>query len=135
MKYVLWIVQVLLALIFGAAGLTKVFTPYNGLIEMQPWVESFSTIPWVIVVIGGLEVLGAIGLLLPSITRILPKLTPLAGVGLALTMVGAIILHIIRAEWEALIPNIIFLILAIFVAYGRYKILPIAPRTEATTLG
>ncbi len=132
MKYALWIVQVLLALAFLAAGSMKILTPYESLLESLPWVEVFSAIPWVITIIGIIEVLGAIGLILPALTRILPLLTPLAGAGLALTMVGAAILHASRGEWGNIVPNTVLLLLASFVVYGRYKLLPITSRSEVS---
>lgn len=132
MKYALWIVQVLLALAFLAAGSMKILTPYESLLESLPWVEAFSANPWIITVIGILEVAGAIGLIIPALTRIVPVLTPLAGVGLALTMVGAAVLHASRGEWGNIVPNIVLMLLALFVVYGRYKLLPIIPRGEVS---
>ncbi len=128
MKYALWIVQVLLGVAFFGAGFTKIITPYADLLAnpQMAWVESLQ--PWMIQVIGVLEVAGALGLILPAVTRILPILTPLAGVGLALTMIGAAILHIVRGEFGPLVPNFVLMALALFVAYGRFTLLPILPR-------
>lgn len=129
MKYVLWIIQVLLAIAFLGAGLAKLTTPYDTLIVMQgmEWAGMFPSS--IILVIGALEVLGAIGLILPAVTRIMPVLTPAAAAGLALTMVGAAITHATRSEWGNIVPNLLLGGLAAFVAYGRMSLLPIQPRS------
>jgi uncharacterized membrane protein len=74
--------------------------------------------------IGTVEVLGAIGVVLPALTGVLPWLTPLAALGLAATMVGAILTHLRLGERSAVVPPMVLLILAAFVAYGRFFILP-----------
>ncbi|MFZ4825969.1 MAG: DoxX family protein [Phototrophicaceae bacterium] len=129
MKYVLWIIQVLLAVAFIGAGIAKITTPYDTLIVSQgmQWAEMFPA-P-IILTIGVLEVLGGIGLILPALTRIMPILTPAAAIGLALTMVGAAITHGIRAEWGNIAPSAVLGGLALFIAYGRLSIMPIEPRT------
>ncbi|HET7901849.1 MAG TPA: DoxX family protein, partial [Candidatus Nanopelagicales bacterium] len=70
--------------------------------------------------IGVLEVLGAIGLILPGITGIAPFLVPLAATGLALLMIGAIVVHARRGERQPIGANIVLLLLAVFVAWGRF---------------
>jgi uncharacterized membrane protein YphA (DoxX/SURF4 family) len=70
------------------------------------------------------ELLGAAGLILPAATGILPSLTPLAAAGLALVMLGAIIFHVSRREYPNLILNTILLAMSVFVAYGRWFVLP-----------
>jgi uncharacterized membrane protein YphA (DoxX/SURF4 family) len=118
MNIALWIVQALLAIAFGMAGLMKITQPKEKLAAQQPWVEDFA--PTTVKLIGTLEVLGAIGLILPLLTGILPWLTPLAAVGLALTMLGAMATHLRRHEHPNLIANLVLLVLAAFVAYGRF---------------
>jgi hypothetical protein len=75
--------------------------------------------------IGLLEVLGATGLILPAVTGILPGLTPLAALGLALTMIGAMLTHLRRKELPMIAVNFVLLALAAFVVYGRYVALPL----------
>lgn len=123
MNIVLWVIQVVLAVFFGAAGLGKVLQPKDKLAARMAWVEDFS--PASIRLIGVLEVLGAVGLILPGVTGILPILTPLAAVGLALTMAGAAYTHFRRNETSLAIGNIVLLVLAGFVAYGRFVLLPL----------
>ncbi len=123
MNVALWVVQVLLALVFGMVGMMKLTQPIEKMKERAGWVEDFS--PTIIKVIGLLEVLAAIGLILPALTGILPVLTPLAGVGLVLTMIGAAITHFRHNEFPNIIANIVLLALAAFVAYGRFVLVPL----------
>lgn len=115
---VLWIVQGLLALAFLMAGLMKATQPKEKLAERMGWVRDFSG--GAIKLIGALEVLGAFGLLLPMLTGILPWLTPLAAVGLALTMIGAAFTHLRRKEYPGAVINVVLLALSMFAAYGRW---------------
>lgn len=122
MNIALWIVQVLLALVFLMAGGMKLMQPKEKLAENMAYVNDFSE--GAIKTIGALEVLGAIGLVLPRLTGILPWLTPLAGVGLVLTMIGAAFTHLRRGENQMILINLVLLILAAFIAYGRFVLMP-----------
>jgi uncharacterized membrane protein YphA (DoxX/SURF4 family) len=121
----LWIGQVLLALPFGLAGVMKTFTPIDELGQKIPWV---SELPNLVRFIGISELLGAIGLILPAATRVRPVLTPLAAVGLAVVMVLAAGFHVLRGELHALPVNVVLGGLAVFVAWGRFRKVPIEPR-------
>jgi len=116
----LWIVQGLLAIAFGMSGLMKITQPKEKLKAQQPWVKDFA--PTTVKLIGTLEVLGAIGLLLPLLTGILPWLTSLAAAGLALTILGAMATHFRRGEYTNLVANVVLLLLTVFVAYGRFAL-------------
>lgn len=124
MNIVLWILQGLLAVMFLMAGMMKIGQSKDGLKEKgggrMDWVDDLSA--GNIKLIGILEVLGALGLILPQLTGIQPWLTPLAAVGLALTMAGATLLHIRRSE--PVVPTIVLLLFAAFVAYGRFVLIP-----------
>lgn len=123
MNVVLWVVQILLALGFGMVGTVKLIQPREKLVERTGWVNDF---PQSIVrLIGLLEVLGAIGLILPALTGILPWLTPLAAGGLVLVMVGAMFTHIRRHEYSVIGVNVILLLLATVVVYGRFIAMPL----------
>jgi uncharacterized membrane protein YphA (DoxX/SURF4 family) len=122
MGIALWVVQVLLAAAFLVAGATKLSQPKEKLVKNMAYVEDFSQ-PTVRL-IGALEVLGAIGIVLPSLTGIVPWLTPLAALGLVLTMIGAALTHLRRTEYGGIAVNAVLLILAAFVAYGRFFVLP-----------
>lgn len=124
MNIALWIVQILLALAFVMAGVMKATQPVTRLAERMKWTQALS--PWMVRAIGTLEILGAIGLILPAATGILPWLTPVAAMSLVLTMVGAMILHMRRGEGSHVAPNVILLLLALFIVIGRFTLAPIA---------
>src|SRR5215831_18563801 len=118
MNIALWVIQILLALAFLMVGTVKVTQPKEALAKRMAWVNDAST-PTVRL-IGTLEILGAIGLILPMLTNILPWLTPVAAVGLVLTMIGAMIVHLRRGEGSRITVNIVLLAMAFIVAYGRF---------------
>ena len=123
MNTAVWIVQILLALAFGATGFMKITQPREKLQTNMKWVEDFA--PNTIKGIGTLELLAAIGLILPFLTGILPVLTPLAAVGLILVMIGAIYTHFCRGETPIAVANFVLLALAAFVVYGRFVAVPV----------
>ncbi len=122
MDTILWIAQALLAFAFGMAGIMKVLTPKEKLSENMSWVNDFS--PMQVRGIGTLEVLAAVGLILPPVTDILPWLAGLAAVGLILTMIGAAMTHYRRNEVPLIMVNMVLLAIAAFVAVGRLFIEP-----------
>ena len=116
MTIVLWIVAGLLAVAFLGAGAMKSLKSKEQLAESwMAWVENFP--PSLIKVIGLAEVLGAIGLVLPPLVGIAEPLAPIAALALALTMVGAVIVHVQRKEPFA--PALVLGALALFVGIGR----------------
>lgn len=126
METVLWIVQILLALAFVMAGILKLTQPIAKLEERMTWITSINPRSRVRV-IGALELLGGIGIILPAVTGILPQLTPLAAGGLVLTMIGAVVLHVIRQDSVAhYLPSIVLGLLAAFVLYGRLVAVPLS---------
>ena len=97
MSVVLWIINILLAVVFTVAGLSKVTRPMSALIAMgMAWVEDSSQ--KMVRSIGVLELAGAVGLILPRATGVAAGLTPLAAIGLAAVMLAAIVVHLKRAE-------------------------------------
>ena len=123
----LWVVQVLLAVMFGMAGVMKTTKPIADLVAMNlKWAGG---VPEALVrFIGASELAGALGLLLPSLTRIMPWLTPLAALGLVVIMALAAPFHISRGEANVIGVNFVLGGLAAFVAWGRFRKAPIAPR-------
>jgi putative oxidoreductase len=123
----LWIVQILLGLAFLAIGSMKLFTPIDDLVKQGMTFASDN--PWLPRFIGTSEVLGALGLILPSVTRIMPKLTVAAAAGLIAVMVLAVGYHVAieKAPAHAAGP-IVFALLLGFVLWGRAKAAPIAAR-------
>ena len=124
MNIVLWILQILLALMFCFAGGTKLILPMSMLQDMSP--PNAIVFPgWFIRFIGVCEVLGALGLVLPGVFKTRQYLTPLAAVGLIIIMIGATVTNMMGVGASmALIPLVYALLLG-FVAYGRSKLRPL----------
>jgi hypothetical protein len=123
MNVVLWIVQVALGLLFLFAGGMKLVLPLEqlaGPIAMPGWFVRF---------IGVVEVLGGLGLILPSVLRIKPGLTPLAAAGLVIIMIGAIAVTLAAGEVTAALISAVVGLLAAFVVYGRWRRAPIPGRS------
>ena len=123
MKIALWIVQGLLALSFIMAGLMKLVSPIEDLADAMVWVGRYSE--GIVRFIGLMELLGGVGVILPSILRIQPKLAPAAAGGLLIIMILASIDHIRADEMADLIPALVTGALAAFVLWGRWKKAPI----------
>jgi hypothetical protein len=121
---VLWVVTGILVVAFLAAGLMKATQPREKLTTNMPWVEDYSDAQ--VKGIGAVEVLGALGLVLPAIGGIAPWLVPVAAAGLAITMVLAAIMHLRRGDGVAsVVPSVVLLVLAVFVAWGRFGPYPL----------
>jgi hypothetical protein len=119
MNVALWIIAGLLALAFLASGALKLIQPKEKLVASgMGSLESFS--PGAVKAIGTLEILAAVGLILPAALDIAPILVPLAAVGVVLLMVGAMITHLRRHETQAVAVNVVLLALAVLVALGRF---------------
>ena len=118
MKKAASILQIITALAFLMAGFMKAYTPYDDLLNQMPWVEGFSPIQ--VQMISVLELLGALGLVLPLVIKsITNQLAVVSGLGLCLIMVGAVITHIIRMEFADAVAPLILGSLATYVAYYR----------------
>jgi putative oxidoreductase len=119
----LWVLQVLLAAAYVAHGWLMVSPPAELVALMNEQLgEGFRLF------IGVAELLAAAGLILPGITRILPKLTALAAAGLMIVMSSATMLHLYKGENESAVSAAILFVLVTFVAYARWKVQPIAAR-------
>src|ERR1700738_1273513 len=119
MNLALWMVAIVLAAVFAGSGLMKQLVPKDKLVTAgQGWAQDYS--PTNIRLIGFVEVVGAVGLVLPAAVHIAPILVPLAAVGLALVMVGAIVVHARRKEPMNIAVNVVLIALAVFVAWGRF---------------
>jgi len=124
MNIFLWVLQVLLAVVFLAHGWLLLSPP-----ESMVAVMNATMSPAFRLFLGVAEVLAAIGLTLPGLTRILPWLVPTAAAGLMIVMIGAITLHVSRGEVSSAITTTVLLALLTFVAYMRWRVQPILPRT------
>ena len=126
LNWSLWGVQILLALLYGAAGFMKNTQPIAALAQAMIWPGDVPTA--LVRFVGVSELAGALGLILPALTRIAPRLTPLAAAGLLLIQFLAIGFHISRGELGVLPFNVVLALLAAFVIWGRLVKAPIAPR-------
>ncbi len=117
MKKTLWAIQILLALLFLFAGGAKFFMPVDQMTKGLPAALASGSF---IHFIGVCEVLGGLGLVLPGLLRIKPGLTPLAAAGLAIIMIGATALSVPQGAAAAF--PLLTGILALFVAYGRWRV-------------
>jgi putative oxidoreductase len=118
----LWVLQVLTALAFGGHGSLLASGPRR-MAERVPWVGSLPA-P-VVRLLGLLEILGAIGVIVPAVTGVLPSLTVAAAGGLVAMMLLAMLFHLVRREWPNIGLNLILGALAFAVAYGRSVIEPL----------
>lgn len=129
MNTALWTGQILLALVFALSGFGKVSQPVAKLQARMNWTKHVA--PLFIRLIGSLEIAGALGLILPKATGYLPWLTPVAAVGLVLTMMGAILTHVRLHEAKAVSVPIVLLLLALFIAVGSFVFVPGGERARA----
>jgi putative oxidoreductase len=125
MNILLWVLQVLLAVFVSSTGVIHFVLPPN-LPAPLHWMYDLS--PALHAITGAAELLAALGLLLPGLTRIQSRLTPLAAFGLVLVMLGAIVFHLSRGEMVNAVLNLVVAAVAAFVAYGRWRISPLSDR-------
>jgi uncharacterized membrane protein YphA (DoxX/SURF4 family) len=129
MNRLLWVLQVLLGIYFFATGIAHFSVPPGlpatmvWMYELPPALHYFS---------GAAEILAGLGLILPGLTRIQTRLTPLAALGLVLVMAGAAVWHATRSgEFTNIVMNIVLMGLAGFVAYGRWKLSPLKDKSTS----
>jgi uncharacterized membrane protein YphA (DoxX/SURF4 family) len=119
----LWVLQVVLALAFLAHGWLLVSPPASMVEQLN------ASLPrWFQLVVGVAEIAAAVGLTLPALTRIQPRLVPMAAGGIMIVMVSATIFHIARGEWSSAAITVVLLLMATFVAYMRWPTRPIPSR-------
>ena len=128
LNIILWVLQVFLAVAFLAHGWLFLSPPATMLEQMNAGFP-----PALRIFIGGAEVLAAIGLILPGITRILPWLVSSAAAGLMIVMISATVFHIARGELSSAAVTAVLLALASFVAYMRRQVSPIRARETSHT--
>ena len=126
MNMVLWVLQALLALAFFAHGCLLLFPPASMVAQMN------ASLPrWFQLFIGVAEILAAVGLTLPGLTRIQPWLVSAAAAGLMIVMICATVFHLTRGEVTSAITTIVLLAMATYVAYMRWQVAPIQSRSVA----
>lgn len=123
MNILSWILQVLLALVFLAHGIMLLAPPPEIAVQMDAMLPR-----WFQLFLGVAEVLAAVGLTLPGLTRIRPDLIPAAAVGVMVVMVPATVLHLMRNELSSAAITCVLLAVAAFVGHARWRKHPIAPR-------
>jgi putative oxidoreductase len=119
----LWVLQVLLAAAFLAHGVMMINPPPEVAVQMNAAMPR-----WFSLFIGVAEVFAAIGLTLPGMTRVMPWLVSWAAAGIMIVMISATVFHIARSENSSAAITFVLLLIATFVAYARWRTLPIAPR-------
>ena len=125
MNIILWVAQVILAASLIWASSMKLFQPADKLAEMWPWTADNANL---VKLTGVLDLLAGIGLVLPALLRIQPKLTIYAAYGTIALMLAASIFHITRGEGSQIGVNVFFAAFAVFIAWGRLKKAPIGSK-------
>ncbi len=128
MNKLLWVLQWVLGIYFILIGVLHFIVP-PGLPAPMAWMYELS--PMLHWISGTAEILGGLGLILPGLTGIQTRLTPLAGLGLVLVMVGAVFYHVSQGEITNIFGNIVIMALVGFVAYGRWKLYPLKDKGAA----
>jgi len=123
MNILLWVLQVLLAVVFIAHGLLLLMPPAEIAAQMA---MSLPRAFWVF--LGVAEIAAAIGLTLPGLTRVMPWLVSWAAAGIMIVMISATGYHIVRGEISSAAVTFVLLLMATFVAYMRLRVMPIAAR-------
>jgi len=126
MNIVLWVLQVLLAVAFFAHGCLFLWPPASVVEQMNALLPR-----WFQLFLGVAEILGAVGLILPGLTRILPWLVTWAAGGIMIVMVSATVLHLARGEMSSAAITLVLLAMATFVAYKRHRAVAIRARGAA----
>ena len=123
MNIVLWILQVLLALLFLFAGGTKLVMSAEAL--TQPTTPNQVMLPVMFLrFIGVCEFLGGLGLVLPGLLKTRQYLTPLAALGLAIIMIGAVVFTVVGGAISIALVNLVIVLLLLFIAYARWRVVP-----------
>ena len=126
MNIVLWVLQVLLAAAFLAHGWLFLSPPPDIAVLMD---AAFPR--WFQVSLGVAEVMAAVGLILPAVTRILPWLVTWAAVGIMIVTASATVYHVVRSEYSSAAMTLVLIVMAAYLAYMRHKVLPIQARRAA----
>jgi putative oxidoreductase len=122
----LWVVQLLLAVAFFLHGLLFLAPPPEIAVQMN------ATLPrWFTLFLGVAEILAAVGLTLPGLTRVAPFLVTWAAVGVMIVSGSATVFHLVRGEMSSAAITLVLLAMATFVAYGRQRLVPIRARAAA----
>ncbi|AOS63290.1 DoxX family protein [Actinoalloteichus hymeniacidonis] len=122
MSIAIWVLQIPLALTFFISGIMKLVQREHELLVNMPWSEEFPVRQ--VRIIGGIELLATVGLVAPGLLGFATFLTPLAGVGVALLMIGAVVVHARRWEIRPMLVNLLLLVAGAVVAWARFGPIP-----------
>lgn len=120
-----WLAQLMIAIPFAGIAMMKLTAPLPELGRRVPWAADY---PNLVRVMGAVDLLGAVGILVPALLRIEPRLTVWAAFGCATLMTAAIVFHLARGEARATPINVVYFLLALYVWWGRSRRFPIVPR-------
>jgi len=126
-RIAIWSLQWLLAIALTGAGVYKLVLPFDQAVAIFPWAAD---VPALYVVTSVLDILGGLGVLLPSLTQILPRTTVIAALGVVLLMLSAVVFYIVRGEASEIVPNLALAVGAAVVAWGRI-VVPITSQLPA----
>jgi uncharacterized membrane protein YphA (DoxX/SURF4 family) len=125
MNIVLWVLQILLAVVFMMHGLLFLNPPPDIAVQMD------ASLPrWFQLFLGLAEVLAAVGLVVPGLLRIQPQLVAWAADGVAFVLLSATVWHLVRAEYSSTLITLVLLAMAGPLAWMRHRRLPIRPRRQ-----
>ena len=115
----LWISQALISVTFIGTAFWKALTPVDQLSKMIPWTGEFP--PSFVFFIAAVDLLGGVGVILPTLLKVKPKVAVFAALGCAALMLSAVVFHFSRGESAVTPFNFFMMGLALFVAWGRWK--------------
>jgi putative oxidoreductase len=119
LNIMLWVIQVLLGCFFVMVGYSHALMPFDQIAREATWMKDVPR--WLSLFIGYAEIAGGLGLVIPAATRIAPRLTPLAALGLATIMILAIPFHVLKGEASVIWLHTLIAALAVLVAWGRWR--------------
>jgi len=125
LNVLLWLAQILAAVFFLFAAYAKLGQPIEESVKMMPWLAEQ---PGLAKMTGVFDLLGGLGLILPALLRIQPKLTTYAAIAGTLLVVAGMVFHLMRGETEVIGFNVFMIILLAFIAWGRTAKAPIAAK-------
>ena len=128
LNVLLWVLQVLLAMLFTFSGVMKFVMP------VEEMTKQIALPGWFLHFIGVAEILGAIGLVLPGILRIRTGLTPIAAAALMIIMIGATAVNLKTGQRGAALTTVVVGLLLVFLAYNRWRIAPHAQLSQGASL-
>jgi len=121
-RIALWVMQWMLGISLIAAGVVKLALPFDQAVSMFPWAAD---VPVLFTVTSVLDVLGGLGVILPALTRILPRVTVVAAVGVVLLMLSAVVFYLLRGEPAEIVANLVLAAIAAVIAWGRLAVAPV----------